>query len=73
MQETPVGKCNFSLKKYYMQCILCDLTNSIIRLRSYDEVLPYFLKSEKANLKGLSKSVYHNRDGLLDVQDVPYR
>ncbi|XP_077292861.1 glucose dehydrogenase [FAD, quinone]-like [Arctopsyche grandis] len=40
---------------------------------SYDEVLPYFLKSERANLQGLESSKYHNRDGLLSVSDLPYK
>lgn len=40
---------------------------------SYPEVLPYFIKSEKANLKGKESSPYHGRNGLLSVEDVPYR
>ena len=34
---------------------------------SYDEVLPYFLKSEKANLGRYSNSPFHNKNGLLSV------
>lgn len=34
---------------------------------SYDEVLPYFLKSERANLGKLSDSKYHNKDGPWSV------
>lgn len=34
---------------------------------SYDEILPYFMKSEKANLGQLSDSKYHNRNGLWSV------
>uniref|UniRef100_A0A1A9VSI3 Glucose-methanol-choline oxidoreductase N-terminal domain-containing protein n=1 Tax=Glossina austeni TaxID=7395 RepID=A0A1A9VSI3_GLOAU len=40
---------------------------------SYREVLPYFLKSENARLKGLENSPYHNHTGPLSVQDVAYR
>lgn len=35
--------------------------------------MPYFLKSEGANLKGKENSPYHNRTGPLSVEDVPYR
>jgi choline dehydrogenase-like flavoprotein len=34
---------------------------------SYDEILPYFMKSEKANLGQYSDSPYHNRNGPLSV------
>uniref|UniRef100_A0A1B0BFS2 Glucose-methanol-choline oxidoreductase N-terminal domain-containing protein n=1 Tax=Glossina palpalis gambiensis TaxID=67801 RepID=A0A1B0BFS2_9MUSC len=40
---------------------------------SYREVLPYFLRSENARLKGLENSPYHNHTGPLSVQDVAYR
>ncbi|XP_055845319.1 glucose dehydrogenase [FAD, quinone] [Episyrphus balteatus] len=40
---------------------------------SYNEVLPYFLRSERANLQGLENSPYHNRSGLLSVEDVDFR
>lgn len=40
---------------------------------SYQEVLPYFIKSERANLRGKENSPFHNRDGLLSVEDVPWR
>lgn len=40
---------------------------------SYKEVLPYFLKSENANLRGKEGSPYHDRYGPLSVEDVPYR
>ncbi|XP_075155875.1 glucose dehydrogenase [FAD, quinone]-like [Haematobia irritans] len=40
---------------------------------SYDEVLPYFLKSENAHLAGLDRSPYHNHSGPLNVEDVKYR
>ncbi|XP_055920828.1 glucose dehydrogenase [FAD, quinone]-like [Eupeodes corollae] len=40
---------------------------------SYDDVLPYFLRSEKANLIGLNDSPYHNTTGLLGVEDVQFR
>lgn len=34
---------------------------------SYDEILPYFMKSERANLGDYSFSPYHNRNGPLSV------
>lgn len=40
---------------------------------SYKDVLPYFLKSERANLREWRNSPYHNTHGLLSVEDVPYR
>ncbi|CAG9864663.1 unnamed protein product [Phyllotreta striolata] len=39
---------------------------------SYEEVLPYFLKSEDAHLDK-SDPGYHNSGGYLSVTDVPYR
>lgn len=35
--------------------------------------MPYYIKSERANLKGLDKSPWHGRDGELSVEDVPFR
>uniref|UniRef100_A0A1A9WC53 Glucose-methanol-choline oxidoreductase N-terminal domain-containing protein n=1 Tax=Glossina brevipalpis TaxID=37001 RepID=A0A1A9WC53_9MUSC len=40
---------------------------------SYNEVLPYFLKSERANLDGLEYTSYHNRNGSLNVEYPRYR
>lgn len=40
---------------------------------SYQEVLPYFIKSERANLRGKENSPFHNRHGSLSVEDVPWR
>ena len=40
---------------------------------SWDEVLPYFLKSERATLRNLRHSKYHNRHGWLSVEYVPWR
>ncbi|XP_047999282.1 glucose dehydrogenase [FAD, quinone]-like [Leguminivora glycinivorella] len=40
---------------------------------SYDDVLPYFMKSERANLKGLQDSPWHGRNGELSVEDIPFR
>jgi len=39
---------------------------------SYDEVLKYFMKSEKATLSKADMD-YHGQNGLLSVSDVPYR
>lgn len=40
---------------------------------SYNEVLPYFLKSEMANLQGLEFTGYHNTTGPLSVEYLQYR
>ncbi|XP_001991619.2 glucose dehydrogenase [FAD, quinone] [Drosophila grimshawi] len=40
---------------------------------SYNEVLPYFLRSESAQLQGLKHSPYHNHSGPLNVEDVRHR
>ncbi|XP_023299662.2 glucose dehydrogenase [FAD, quinone]-like [Lucilia cuprina] len=40
---------------------------------SYKDVLPYFLKSEMANLEGLEFTPYHNQSGPLSVEYVQYR
>lgn len=40
---------------------------------SYDEVLPYFKKSERIGIPQLSQSPYHGRNGYLDVQRAGFR
>lgn len=40
---------------------------------SYDDVLPYFKKSEDNRNPFLSKTPYHNRGGYLTVQEAPWR
>ncbi|KAH8323143.1 hypothetical protein KR074_006632 [Drosophila pseudoananassae] len=40
---------------------------------SYEEVLPYFLRSERAQLQGLEHSPFHNHSGPLSVEDVRHR
>lgn len=40
---------------------------------SYDEVLPYFLKSEKNNIPEYENSTYHSRNGYLSVERVPHK
>ncbi|XP_055907264.1 glucose dehydrogenase [FAD, quinone] [Eupeodes corollae] len=39
---------------------------------SYEEVLPYFKKSERIGIPELRDSVYHGREGTLDVQYAGY-
>nr|AEB91339.1 salicyl alcohol oxidase paralog 1 [Chrysomela lapponica] len=39
---------------------------------SYDDVLPYFLKSEDAHIARSDKN-YHQQGGYLTITDVPYR
>lgn len=39
---------------------------------SYGEVLPYFMKSEDANIE-ISDRDYHRQGGSLGVSDVPHR
>lgn len=40
---------------------------------SYDEILPYFLKSERIGIDELKSSQYHGKNGPLDVQYSKYR
>lgn len=40
---------------------------------SYDEVLPYFKKSERIGIPKLARSQYHGHDGYLDVQRAGFR
>ncbi|CAH1641210.1 unnamed protein product [Spodoptera littoralis] len=40
---------------------------------SYNDVIPYYIKSERADLKGLRNSPWHGRDGELSVEDIPFR
>ncbi|XP_013187092.2 glucose dehydrogenase [FAD, quinone] [Amyelois transitella] len=40
---------------------------------SYDEVLNYYKKSERAELKKYKSSPYHGRDGELTVENVPFK
>lgn len=40
---------------------------------SYDEVLPYFTKSEDNRNPYLARSPYHGVDGYLTVQEAPFR
>ncbi|XP_070150232.1 glucose dehydrogenase [FAD, quinone]-like [Polyergus mexicanus] len=39
---------------------------------SYADVLPYFKKSEKFNVPDIKNSSYHNENGYLCVEHVPY-
>ncbi|KAL6259284.1 hypothetical protein P5V15_009203 [Pogonomyrmex californicus] len=39
---------------------------------SYTDVLPYFKKSERFNIPGIKNSSFHNDDGYLYVEYVPY-
>lgn len=40
---------------------------------SYDEILPYFIKSERIGIPELYFSNYHGRDGYLSVQQSSFR
>ncbi|XP_063833146.1 glucose dehydrogenase [FAD, quinone]-like isoform X1 [Ostrinia nubilalis] len=40
---------------------------------SYNEVLEYYKKSEKASLDGLENNPYRNKDGVMPVEFVPKR
>lgn len=40
---------------------------------SYDDVLPYFLKSEDNRNPYLAKTPYHSTGGYLTVQESPWR
>lgn len=39
---------------------------------SYEEILPYFLKSERSHMKGNVEEQYHNTSGLLGTSFVPW-
>lgn len=40
---------------------------------SYNEVLPYFLKSERIGIDELKRSKFHGHDGYLSVQRAKYK
>lgn len=40
---------------------------------SYEDVLPYFLKSEDNRNPYLARTKYHNTGGYLTVQEAPWR
>ncbi|GAB0093767.1 glucose dehydrogenase [Sergentomyia squamirostris] len=40
---------------------------------SYNEILPYFRKSEHTTINSLKKSPYHNPYGKVNIEYVPYR
>lgn len=39
---------------------------------SYEDVLPYFIKSEDQRNPYLANNRYHGKGGYLTVQDAPY-
>lgn len=39
---------------------------------SYEDILPYFLKSEDSNID-ISDPDYHQKGGYLSISDVPFR
>ncbi|KXJ81726.1 hypothetical protein RP20_CCG018256 [Aedes albopictus] len=40
---------------------------------SYEEVLPYFIRAEKENLRDFGNNGYHGKRGYLLVEDIAYR
>ncbi|KPJ11152.1 Glucose dehydrogenase [acceptor] [Papilio machaon] len=40
---------------------------------SYDEILPYYKKSERCELRKYKNATYSGRDGELTVENVPFR
>ncbi|XP_058831439.1 glucose dehydrogenase [FAD, quinone]-like [Topomyia yanbarensis] len=40
---------------------------------SWNEMLPYFLKLEKANIRDFGDNGFHGTDGPLSVEDCPFR
>lgn len=40
---------------------------------SYNEILPYFLKSERLGISDFKNSKYHGHNGYLDVQQTNFR
>ncbi|XP_053690000.1 glucose dehydrogenase [FAD, quinone]-like [Sabethes cyaneus] len=40
---------------------------------SWEEVLPYYRKIERANIRDFEDNGFHGKDGLLSVEDCPFR
>nr|XP_019931011.2 glucose dehydrogenase [FAD, quinone]-like [Aedes albopictus] len=40
---------------------------------SYEDVLPYFMKSEDAKIRDFDQNGFHGKGGFLSVEDAPYR
>ncbi|XP_065092569.1 glucose dehydrogenase [FAD, quinone]-like [Ochlerotatus camptorhynchus] len=40
---------------------------------SYDDVLPYFIRAERANLRDFEDDGFHGKDGYLSVEDIAFR
>ncbi|XP_023943798.2 glucose dehydrogenase [FAD, quinone] [Bicyclus anynana] len=40
---------------------------------SYEDVLKYYMKSERAHLREFKNSPWHSKDGELTVEDIPFR
>ncbi|XP_065092571.1 glucose dehydrogenase [FAD, quinone]-like [Ochlerotatus camptorhynchus] len=40
---------------------------------SYEDVLPYFIKSEDANIRDFDSNGFHGKEGYLPVEDATYR
>lgn len=40
---------------------------------SYDDVLPYFIRAERANLRDFGDDGFHGKHGYLSVEDIPFR
>ncbi|KAI8442286.1 hypothetical protein MSG28_005840 [Choristoneura fumiferana] len=61
--------------KYRKACVVLQFS-SVIKSeshhKSYEDVLQYYMKSERANLRGLKNSPWHGRTGELAVEDVPF-
>ena len=54
---------------YVIRIHVCTLFD----FRSYDEVMPYYIKSERANLREHKNSSWHGVNGELTIEDVPFR
>lgn len=39
----------------------------------YEDVLPYFIKSEDANIRDFDQNGFHGHGGYLSVEDCPFR
>uniref|UniRef100_A0A182R106 Glucose-methanol-choline oxidoreductase N-terminal domain-containing protein n=1 Tax=Anopheles farauti TaxID=69004 RepID=A0A182R106_9DIPT len=40
---------------------------------SWDEILPYHMRAERANIRDFDRNGFHGRDGPLSVEDCPFR
>lgn len=65
-QSVPSKKLLFLFVLVYVMCYFCSN-------RSYEDVLQYYKKSERSELKKYKNAPYSGRDGELTVENVPFK